>query len=99
MRAALFQHTGRLDVVDDVDLEDPRPDEVKVRVTHCGICHSDLTMVDLLDSDITTSVGSGAGASPKSMPSPTFSHTRLGLLLAAKKASRSTCMTRRDMAR
>ena len=49
MRAALFQQTGSLDVVDDVDVEDPRANEVSVRVTHCGICHSDLTMVDLMD--------------------------------------------------
>ncbi len=47
MRAALLmsdQH--RLDVVDDVDIREPGPGEVLVRVHHCGICHSDLGIID-----------------------------------------------------
>ncbi|MCP5059843.1 MAG: Zn-dependent alcohol dehydrogenase [bacterium] len=47
MRAALLQAQGQpLDIVDDIEIRDPRPGEVKVRVRHCGICHSDLTVVD-----------------------------------------------------
>lgn len=33
-------------VLDDVDIEDPKPGEVAVRVKHCGICHSDLSIAD-----------------------------------------------------
>ncbi len=47
MRAALLTRPGSpLEVVDDLQIRDPRPGEVKVRVRHCGICHSDLTVVD-----------------------------------------------------
>lgn len=47
MRAALLETQGQpLTLVDDITIRDPRPGEVKVRVRHCGICHSDLTIVD-----------------------------------------------------
>jgi Zn-dependent alcohol dehydrogenase len=47
MRAALLQSVGKpLEVVDDVEIEDPRQGQVRVRVTHCGVCHSDLSIVD-----------------------------------------------------
>ena len=47
MRAALLEENNKpLSIVDDIAHEDPRPGEVVVRVTHCGICHSDLTIVD-----------------------------------------------------
>lgn len=47
MRAALLETQGQpLNLVDDVAIRDPRPGEVKVRVRYCGICHSDLTIVD-----------------------------------------------------
>lgn len=47
MRAALLEKTQQpLAVVDDVDVQSPGPREVLVRVSHCGICHSDLTMID-----------------------------------------------------
>ena len=45
MRAALLVRAGEpLDVV-DVDLEPPRAGEVRVRVVACGVCHSDLSLV------------------------------------------------------
>lgn len=48
MRAALLEKPNQpLSVVDDVQVQSPGPREVVVRVTHCGICHSDLTMVDM----------------------------------------------------
>lgn len=48
MRAALLEKNQKpLVVVNDVDLEGPGPGEVVVKISHCGICHSDLTMVDL----------------------------------------------------
>ncbi len=47
MRAALLEKTQQpLAIVNDVQIESPRAREVVVRVTHCGICHSDLTMID-----------------------------------------------------
>ncbi len=47
MRAALLEHPGRdVAIVDDVELEPPRPGEVTVAVEHCGVCHSDLHVAD-----------------------------------------------------
>jgi S-(hydroxymethyl)glutathione dehydrogenase / alcohol dehydrogenase len=47
MRAAVLEASEKpLTIVDDIDIEDPRPGEVLVRVTHCGLCHSDLSLVD-----------------------------------------------------
>jgi Zn-dependent alcohol dehydrogenase len=44
MRAALFNGTDRLEI-DEVDVADPAPGQVRVRVHHCGICHSDYTVL------------------------------------------------------
>lgn len=48
MRAAVLE-TGATELVlrDDIAIEDPRPDEVMVRVHQCGICHSDLSMLQV----------------------------------------------------
>jgi S-(hydroxymethyl)glutathione dehydrogenase / alcohol dehydrogenase len=47
MRAAvLYEHGTPVTVVDDVDIEPPHRDEVQVRIEHCGVCHSDLSVVD-----------------------------------------------------
>ncbi len=47
MRAAVLEASDKpINVFDDVDIEDPRAGEVLVRVTHCGVCHSDLLMVE-----------------------------------------------------
>ena len=47
MRAAILETPGQPFVIaDDVDIEDPRTGEVRVRVSHCGVCHSDLSMVN-----------------------------------------------------
>lgn len=46
MRAALLLAPGQLETVDDVEIRDPGPGQVRVRVSHCGICHSDLSVVD-----------------------------------------------------
>ena len=47
MRAALLEASEKpLAVVDDVDIEEPRAGEVLVRVTHCGVCHSDLSLAE-----------------------------------------------------
>jgi len=47
MRAAVLEVQGQPIVVrDDLTIADPRPGEVKVRVAHCGLCHSDLSIAD-----------------------------------------------------
>ncbi|MFT5481672.1 MAG: S-(hydroxymethyl)glutathione dehydrogenase/alcohol dehydrogenase [Halieaceae bacterium] len=47
MRAAVFERPGEgLKIYDDIEIIDPRAGEVRVRVKHCGICHSDLSMVN-----------------------------------------------------
>jgi Zn-dependent alcohol dehydrogenase len=47
MRAAVLEEAGKpLVVRDDVTIADPRPGHVRVRVRHCGICHSDLSLAD-----------------------------------------------------
>src|SRR3954470_8310588 len=47
MRAAILDAPGAsLQVYDDVEAEEPRAGEVAVRVSHCGVCHSDLHLVD-----------------------------------------------------
>ncbi|HKQ81532.1 MAG TPA: alcohol dehydrogenase catalytic domain-containing protein [Steroidobacteraceae bacterium] len=47
MRAALLESPrGRLRIVEGVEIDDPREGEVLVRVRHCGVCQSDLSIVD-----------------------------------------------------
>jgi len=47
MRAALLEPSAdRVVIVDDIDVATPRPGEVRVRVSHCGVCHSDLSIVN-----------------------------------------------------
>lgn len=45
MRAALLTEANTpLEIVDDIEIEEPRAGEVLVGVSHCGICHSDVTV-------------------------------------------------------
>ena len=47
MRAALLTEPGQpLVLVDDIEIEPPRAGEVRVRIHHCGVCRSDLSVVD-----------------------------------------------------
>ncbi len=47
MRAAVLEAAGKpLVVTDDVDIADPGPGQVRVAVSHCGVCHSDLSIVN-----------------------------------------------------
>jgi len=47
MRAALLETPGKpLRVCDDVEIEAPGAGQVRVRVAHCGVCHSDLSIAD-----------------------------------------------------
>ncbi len=57
MRAAVLEEVGRpLVLRHDVDVEEPRVGEVAVRVTHCGVCHSDLSLADGALPTLTPSV-------------------------------------------
>lgn len=42
MRAAVLEQFGEPLVVQEVDLADPRPGEVLVRLVACGVCHTDM---------------------------------------------------------
>jgi Zn-dependent alcohol dehydrogenase len=59
MRAALLHAVDDpLDVVDDLDVAEPRAGQVRVRVSYCGICHSDLlSMEGLLASPLPVILG------------------------------------------
>lgn len=47
MRAAVLETVGQpLVVTGDVDVADPGPGQVRVAVSHCGVCHSDLSVVN-----------------------------------------------------
>ncbi len=47
MKAALLETAGQpLRMADDVDLRRPRAGEVRVAVQHCGLCHSDVSIID-----------------------------------------------------
>jgi Zn-dependent alcohol dehydrogenase len=47
MRAALLETaTEPLAIVDDVEVDNLRAGEVLARVTHCGVCHSDLSIAN-----------------------------------------------------
>ncbi len=44
MRAIVWD--GQINVVDDVIVRDPKPDQVKVRIHAAGLCHSDVSVID-----------------------------------------------------
>jgi Zn-dependent alcohol dehydrogenase len=47
MRAAVLEEAGKpLQITADVEIQEPRAGQVRVRVEHCGICHSDLSIAD-----------------------------------------------------
>jgi Zn-dependent alcohol dehydrogenase len=46
MKAALLEAPGKPLVLCDVDIEDPKPGQVRVQIAHCGVCHSDLSIVN-----------------------------------------------------
>ena len=47
MSAALLEVQGKgLQIADDIEIEEPRRGHVLVKVTNCGVCHSDLSLVD-----------------------------------------------------
>lgn len=46
MRAALLQEPGKPIEIQEIEIGDPGPGEVKVAVKHCGCCHSDLSIIN-----------------------------------------------------
>lgn len=46
MRAAVLEAIDTPMRIEDVEIAEPRPGEVLVRVHHCGVCHSDLSVLD-----------------------------------------------------
>jgi aryl-alcohol dehydrogenase len=48
IRAAVSRAGSAPFVVEDVDLRDPRPDEILVRLVATGICHTDLTVKEMV---------------------------------------------------
>ncbi len=46
MRAALLEAPGQPLRVTEVEIAAPRAGEVRVRVAHCGVCHSDLSIAN-----------------------------------------------------
>jgi S-(hydroxymethyl)glutathione dehydrogenase/alcohol dehydrogenase len=44
MRGILF--TGKAELTDKIEVRDPRPDEVVVRIGAAGLCHSDVSVID-----------------------------------------------------
>lgn len=46
IKAAVVREQGQPFVIDEIDLDDPRPNEVVVRVVSSGLCHTDLITRD-----------------------------------------------------
>ncbi len=46
MKAAVFHAGGQPLVIEDVPMPVPGPDDVRIRVAACGVCHTDLHYVD-----------------------------------------------------
>ncbi len=46
MRAAVVREPGGAFLIEDLELDEPRPDEIVVKVAAAGICHTDLVVRD-----------------------------------------------------
>jgi D-arabinose 1-dehydrogenase-like Zn-dependent alcohol dehydrogenase len=46
MRAERFYAESKTIAVEDVPIPEPGPGEVLVKVAYCGICHSDLSLIN-----------------------------------------------------
>ena len=65
MKAAILEAAGQpLQIRDDLEIAPPGPGRVRVDISHCGVCHSDLSMVD--------------GAFPAALEGPTSGHNVTG---------------------
>ncbi len=68
MRAARFHADTGTNVLEDVPIPSPGPGEVLVKVAFCGICHSDLSLLD--------------GTFPALLPVVTQGHEAAGTIAA-----------------
>src|SRR3954467_13238984 len=50
MRAAVLEEFGKPLNVQEIELADPRPGEVLVRLVACGVCHTDLYTASRADA-------------------------------------------------
>ena len=47
MRAAVLEEAGKpVEIRQDVEIAAPKAGQVSVEVRHCGLCHSDLSIID-----------------------------------------------------
>ncbi len=46
MKSALCLEFGKPLIIDHILIDDPRRDEVKIKISACGICHSDIVYMD-----------------------------------------------------
>ena len=58
MKSALVEKIGTAPIiVEDVECSSPGPGQIKVTVSHCGICHSDLTFLESTMTQIPVILG------------------------------------------
>ncbi len=46
MRALVYEGSGKIRFVDDIEVREPGPSEVLVRIVASGICHSDISVIN-----------------------------------------------------
>ena len=46
MKAAILRQPGTDLTIEEIRLDDPGPREVRVRTVACGLCHSDLHIIE-----------------------------------------------------
>lgn len=46
MKAAICFEFGKPLVIDEVRIDEPRKDEIKIKISTCGVCHSDVLYID-----------------------------------------------------
>lgn len=74
MRAAVFDSSTKQLTVEDVPIPEPGPEEVLVRVKACGICLSDVHLID--------------GSLPATLPRVTPGHESAGSSSVSATTSR-----------
>ena len=85
MRAAVLREIGQPLTVEEVELADPGPGEVTVRIVASGVCHSDWNVI--------------TGATPKSISAthaPIVSGYRLHFRLLARLSSSRVMSSKRE---
>ena len=80
MKAAVLTQSNQPLVIQDIEIEEPRPREVLVQIHHCGICHSDLSIFDLGGAgQLPVILGHEAAGVIESVGSDAVSYTHLTL--------------------